>query len=151
MTATYVQAVDSILGLFNTAWQGSSAIVGSVPVVYWPGIELPGVPQADDYWCQIILNTISEKQSTLRIGLAPDDKARYTGKGLVEVVVYCPMSDADSVTKGRDLATIVRDGFRGKHTDNGVWFRDSQIDHINPLLECHRFSIMAIYEYDDIG
>lgn len=152
MTATYPQAVDAMFKLFNDAWNaGAAAIVGSVPHVRWPDVEEPAKPITDAYWCRVSLNTILEGQTTLKVGVAPSENRRYTSTGLLFVQLFCPMSDAQAADKGRQLAVLARNAFRGNETSNGVWFRNARIVPLAPEENAYRFNIVVEYEYDDIG
>lgn len=152
MSATYPQAIDAIFALFNAAWSaGAPAIVGTVPQIRWQGTEGTSKPPVDGFWCMVSAQTVFEEQSTLKTGLAPSENRRYTATGLLVVQLFCPMSDAEAMDKGRRLAVVARNAFRGKETNNGVWFRNARINEIPPEENAYRFNIVVEYEYDDIG
>jgi len=147
MTTTYEEAIDEMFTAFNTAWLASSAAVASyVPDVRWPGVEEPDTPDPSAFWSRISQQTVMEEQSTLRNG---DAGQRYTADGLVFVQIFCPKSDPEAMTKGRKLATIARNAFRGHTTSGKVWFRNTRINELPPEEKFYRFNVVAEYEYDE--
>lgn len=149
---TYTQAVDAMFKLFNDAWSaGASAIVGSVPPIRWQGVEGRDKPLPNSYWCRVSTQNVLERQTTHKTGVAIGENRRYTSSGLLFVQLFCPMSSADAMDKGRQLATLARDAFRGKTTPNDVWFRNARINELPPEESFYRFNIVVEYEYDDIG
>lgn len=153
MTCTYEQFIDDTFKMFNDAWQsGAGAIVGSdVPPVYWVGKESKTKPPLDNYWARVSTQGVVAPQSTMKSGIAPDEKQRYTPAGLLFVQLFCPMGRANSFVIGRRLSMLVQDTFRGAQSPNGVWFRNVRINEIDPDSNAYRFNIVAEYEYDDIG
>jgi hypothetical protein len=148
MTTTYVEAIDQMFALFNTAFNaGAPSIVGYWPLIRWPGIGESATPDASKFWCRVSQQTVHEEQSTLRA----DNKRRYTADGLVFVQLFCPKSDIEAMEKGRLLAVLARDSFRGKTTSGKVWFRNARINELPPEESAYRFNIIAEYEYDEIN
>jgi len=152
MTATYVEAVDDIFGLFNSAWDSNAgSIVGSVPTVYWQGNEPAQTPGKDSFHVHVGTQTVIEQQTTFKTGVAPSENKRYTANGLVVIQLYCPMSVSDSMDKGRQLAVLARNAFRGKESANNVWFRNVRINELPAEDDYYRLNIIADFEYDDLG
>lgn len=152
MTAKYTEAIDAMFALFLSAWTaGSAAIVGSVPEVRWQGVESPLAPVNNGYWCRVSAQNVLERQSTYKTGVAPNENRRYTSSGLLIVQIFCPTTDAQAMDKGRQLAMLVRDAFRGKSTANDVWFRNARINELSPEMDAYRFNVVVDYSYDDIG
>lgn len=150
MTCTYSQARDDIFGLLLAAWMASD-ILDPMPEPRWPGVDQSVLPPSSDYWLTVAVTNVVEKQSTLRNGVAPDAHQRYTAKGLVEIELFSPMSVGDALEKSILLAEVARNAYRGKHSDNGVWFRDCTIAELPSFRDWYRISIVAKYEYDEIG
>lgn len=148
MTTNYVQAVDQMFDLFNVAF-GESApfIVGYMPEIRWQGVPESTKPDASKYWCRVSQNTVIEEQSTLS-----DDsgRKRYTSSGLVWVQLFAPVSDVEAMNKGRKLAEIARNAFRGKTTSGKVWFRNVRINELPNEESAVRFNVVAEYEYDEV-
>ena len=152
MSLTYDQAVDEMFALFRTAWNANTAaIVGTVPEVRWQGVESKVVPIVDGYWCRISTQNLGEKQTTFKSAIAQDTNRRYTSKGLLFVQIFCPMSDSDSMSKGRQLGEVAKKAFRGKATPAAVWFRNARVNDLPPEDDMYRFNMVVEYEYDDIG
>lgn len=152
MTATYKEAVDAMFRLFWLAWTADAAtIVGIIPEVRWQGVEGKDPPDANNYWCRVSTQTVLERQATLKSGIDSSENRRYTTQGMLFVQLFCPMSDAQAMDKGRQLAMLARNAFRGKETDNGVWFRNARINELPPDENAYRFNIVVEFEFDDIG
>ena len=144
---SYEQALADIFGLFNIAWTAkTTAIVGYIPNVAWPGIEQPTTPDRSKFWARVSQKTSFETQSTLRNG---DNGQRYTNQGTLYVQIFCPVSEVGSISKGRRLATLARDAFRGKHSLNGVWFRNAKIVEMPTEQDWFAFTAQVDYIYDE--
>ncbi len=143
---TYQDAIDEIFAIFNTAWEaGSTAIVGYIPEVRWYGVEEPASISMGKFWVRVSQQTVEEEQSTLRNG----ECTRYTTDGLIFVQLFCPKSDSKSMEKGRNLATLARDAYRGNATSGKVWFRNARIKELPPETDWYRLNVVAEYEYDE--
>jgi hypothetical protein len=149
---TYSQAIDDMFTLFRMAWNaGAAVVVGSVPAIRWEGVQEPSIPPVDAYWCRVSTQQVAEPQSSFKTGIAPDANRRYTAIGVLFVQIFCPMSEAQAMEKGRLLAELARNAFRGKETANQVWFRNVRIQRLAPEQNYYRFNVVAEYTYDDIG
>lgn len=144
---TYEQALADIFGLFNVAWNANTtSIVGYIPPVAWPGIEQATTPDRSKFWVRVSQKTSNEAQSTLRNG---DNGQRYTNKGICYVQIFCPVSETGSISNGRKLAEVARDAFRGKHSLNGVWFRNAKIVEMPTEADWFAFTAQVDYIYDE--
>lgn len=144
---TYEEAIDEIFGIFKTAWDAeSAAAVTYVPEVRWPGVEEPNKPDNSSFWVRVSQQTVLENQASLKNG---ENGQRYTTSGLVFIQLFCPKSDSESMTKGRRLAIIARDAFRGNSTSGNVWFRNAKINELPAEEYFYRFNVIVEYEYDE--
>lgn len=151
---TYSEAIDAMFALFNDAWvDGAGALAETtlVPDIRWPGVEEPEIPPVDSFWCRVSTQQVSEPLTSFKSGVAPTENKRYSAVGLLFVQIFCPMSDSRAMEKGRLLAELARDAFRGKQTANDVWFRNARIQNLPPEDRFYRFNIVVEYTYDDIG
>ncbi len=147
MTTNYVSAVDQMFALFNAAFTANSSwVAGYVPAVYWQGVGEPAAPDASKYWCRASQQSVLEYQATLRNGTV-----KYTTEGLIFIQLFCPISDVAAMKKGRQLAVIARNAFRGKTTSGKVWFRNVRINELPKETSAYRFNVVAEYEYDEIS
>ena len=144
---TYDQAIDEIFQQINEVWLAdSAAIVGSTPTLYWPGVEEPNPVNLATYWGRVSQQTVIEQQATLRNGTCGQT---YITEGLVFVQIFCPKSDARAMEKGRKLAILARDAYRGKSTLGKVWFRNARVKEVPPELKWYRFNVVTEYEYSE--
>lgn len=147
MTANYSEAIDAMFSRFYTDWlSGTTAIVGTVPEVFWQGVELPEKPIVDEFWCMVSTQTVMSEQATFRNNIK-----RYTTSGLLVVQLFCPRSDSQSMQKGRELAELVQTTFRSGETANGVWFRKVRINELPAEENSYRFNVVVEYEFDEIA
>lgn len=148
MTTTYPNAIDEMFAALRLPWNAqTTAIVGYVPEIRWPGVEEPDKPELKKFWARVSTQTVLERQATFRNGT---DK-RYTTDGLLFVQLFCPMSDKQAMDKGRRLAVVARNAFRGVETSSSIWFRNARINELSPDGKAYRFNIVTEYEYDELS
>ncbi len=149
MTTDYVSAVDQMFSLFLAAFTaGAPAIAGYMPEIRWQNVDEGTTPDASKYWCRVSQQTVIEEQTALA---GSDGKTRYTASGLIFVQLFCPIADISASSKGRKLAVIARNAFRGKTTSGKVWFRNVRINELPKETSAIRFNVVAEYEYDEIS
>jgi hypothetical protein len=146
MPLAYQTAVDTMFGIARTALNsGSAAIVGYVPEVRWQGVEKDEKPPVDKFWLRVTQQTVDEGQSTLRDGT---NGKRYTNTGLIFCQLFCPMSDAKCMEKGRALGVLLRNAFTAAQTE--IMFTHARINELTPEGKAQRFNVVSDYEYDEI-
>jgi len=149
MPATYEEAIDQMSAFFKVAWDANTtAIVGYVPEVFWPGVEKENAPDVAKYWARFTQEGVNEEQTTLT---GDAGCQRFTPEGLIVIQVFCPKLDSVSMENGRKLATVGKEAYRGKKTSGGIWFRNVKIKELTPEAKWNRFNVIAEYEYDEIG
>lgn len=152
MPTTYQGAINAMFGRFRIAWEsGSPWIVGYVPYVYWQGVRDPRPVDMSVYWARVSQQTVDEQRGSLSNDVGEPGKARYNVAGLIFVQLFCPQKDAASMERGRALAVVARDAFRGHTADGVVWFRNARINELEPESLADRFNVVAEYEYDELG
>ena len=151
MSATYKEAIDQIYSVIRTNWNsGTTAIMGYVPPIYWPGVESPAIPDGSKYWAHVSNQTVIEGQTCVSAIDGVLNKRRYTTHGILFIQLFCPKSDTQSMQKGRALATLSRNGYRGMSTAGGVWFRNAKISELDAENVFNRLNVSVEYEYDEI-
>jgi hypothetical protein len=153
LSATYKQARDEMLALFNAAWSVETlTVLDEIPEIRWQGKEKKELPSREDFWCRISTQSVYESQITLSENVTELGSRRYESSGLVFVQIFCPKVKKDSYEKGILLAEIAKNAFRGKKTSPGnVWFRNVRINNVEPEELWYRFNVIAEFEYDEIG
>lgn len=151
MTTTYNVAYQAILSAFNTAWQSqTTAICGYIPEVRWPFVEEPDSPPTNKHWVRIRIETVDERQATLR----GEDKdfgygKRYESNGLVIVQLF--FSKATLITShARLLTEVARKSFIQQVADGSVWFRNASKREVDPEEDWFRTNVTAQWQYDEI-
>ncbi|MGH8711236.1 MAG: hypothetical protein ACREVA_07960 [Burkholderiales bacterium] len=145
---TYEQAIDEMFNDFYVSWLANSAsIVSYVPNVRWPNID-EGSLDAGKFLARLSQQTVIEKQASLR---GEENLQRYTTYGLIFVQIFCPRSDSTAMEKGRKLANLARNVFRGHSTQNNVWFKNARVQELEPEQKFYRLNVIAEYEYDEVA
>jgi len=152
MTTGYSNAIDEIYGLFNVAWlAGTTAIVGYIPQIYWQGNETNDLPEIDKYYVRFNIKPVLEQQKTLSNVVDGIGKKRYNNVGMLFANIFTPLSDVTHMEKGRSLAELGRNAYRGKTTAGGIFFRNATIEEFSHSDKYFNFRVVAEYDYDDIG
>ena len=147
MSTTYDQAVNEIFARFREVWStGSLGVLPEIPEVRWQGVENPETPNYSKYWVRVSQETVEEQQATLR---NPSCGQRYRTDGLLFIQLFCPKSDARSMEKGRKLAIVARNAYRGYTTPSGVWFRNARVSELEAEEKWVRFNVIVTYQYDE--
>lgn len=152
MPIIYEQAIDEMFALFKAKWDAeSAAVAGYVPEIRWDGVPEAGTPDKSKFWARVSTQEIRENQDTLSDCVGEPGKKRYLASGLIFVQIFSPLSIASSKHKGRILARIARNAFRGKTTAGGIWFRNARINNLAADDNWNRFNAVAEYEFNEIG
>lgn len=155
MPYTRRQAVDTMFGQFNVAWNnvtyGSKSIVGYVPQIIWQGKTEPLKIDFSKYFVRVSQQTVLETQSTLTTECFLPGHKRFTVDGMLFVQLFCPKSQADAEEKGGDLARIARDAYRTPALGQSIFYRRGRIQELAPEEKCIRFNVVTEYQYDEIS
>jgi len=151
MSTTFSNAVNELNKLFNDYWKANTtSICGYVPEIRWNGIEKADAPDSSKFWCFHSVLNADEEQKTLSVSVGLPGQKRYESYGIIIVQLYCPKSILNSKDKGRQLATVAKNCYRGKQTSGGVWLKNVRIIDVDPEELCYRFNIIADYSFDEI-
>jgi len=143
------QAVTEINKLFNDAWtSGATSIAGYVPEIRWNGNERPSKPDSSKFWCYHSVFNTGEEQKTLSNAVTSPGSKRYESEGLIIIQIYCPKSILNSKDKGRQLATVAKNAYRGVQSD--VDFKNVRIVDVDPEELYYRFNVVVDYSFDEI-
>lgn len=147
MILTYTQAIDAMFTRVKLGLEaGWPDIVGEMPELRWQGVEEAAIPSGDAYWARISQQTVFEKQQTL----GKQGERLFESAGLLFVQIFCPRTSAESYDKGRQMALVARNVFRGQN--DGVWFRNARIaDDLEPEQGWNRFNVVTEYEFTEIA
>lgn len=149
MTCTYKEAYDEILSTFTTAWNaGAAALVGYVPTIKYPGLDLGAIPDQTKFWTRISVQTVDTRQRSLSALVGTQHKRRYNSNGLVLVQIFAPKGQIDAVEKLQSLGQLALSAFRA--CPQNVTFRNQTIDELPPENGCPRLNVIASFEYDEI-
>jgi len=119
--------------------------------IRWQGLQKRSIPDGSKFWCRISKQTVFEEQATLSTCEGAPGQKKYTASGLVFVQLFCPKSESNAFGLGEQLAKIARDAFRGKSTENNIWFRNVRINEIPDEELYERFNIVGEFEYDELN
>lgn len=146
-------AVAEMENMFWASWQvNTSAIFGYVPHVEWYGRANPPVPDRSKVWVRFSTQNVFDEQITLSDCVEAPFRRRYESNGLIFVQFFLPKSVDNAVKKGRKLAKVARNVYRGKKSLGGIVFHNVRInDNILPEAEYSRINVVAEYEFDEVG
>lgn len=151
MTTTLSNAVAELNKLFNDYWKlNTVAIAGYIPEIRWNGNEKSTAPDSSKFWCYHSVLNVTEEQKTLSNAVAAPGQKRYESEGIIIVQLYCPKSILNSKDKGRQLATVAKNSYRGKQTVTGIWLRNVRIVDVEPEELYYRFNVIGDYSFDEI-
>lgn len=153
MPATYHEATDQIyLVLTTIVTSGATAILGYVPVIYWPGDKPPETAEGNVFWIRVSRQNITEDQATLSSDVAQVGvgKQRFETLGILVVQIFCPQSTLNAYDLGSQMAVLIRNAYRKATTEGGCWFTNCRVRELPPEDVFHRFNVLVNYRYDDI-
>lgn len=152
MPTFYTQAVDEMNKLFNDAFAAPNivSLIGYKPEIFWYGNEREGLPSSDKFWVRHSVQNVLEEQSSLSECEGAVGKKLYDSSGVIIIQFFCPKSTANSLEKGRKLAMIARNAYRGNGTPNGVWFRNARVVDVPDEKPWYRLNVVIEYEFSEI-
>lgn len=149
---TYSEAVDEMFAVIETANNASStAIIGYVPQLFWPGVKTLSSPDLSKFWGRVSQQTVIEGQSSLSNCEGLPGQHRFTAKGFIIAQLFLPESNPEAMSKGRLWASVLKNSVRRRSTSGRVWFRDARIDELPQQNTQYRLNVVAVYEYDELG
>lgn len=117
MPATFKEAYDDIVIMFNAGWDN---VLPDVPPVIWPADQEES-PQEGDMYAKVDINQTLRTQQTIS---NLNGIRRYKGSGEITVQVFVKLSLNDPLSDAQNLAIVVTNSFEGKRSANGVEFFD---------------------------
>lgn len=151
MTTTYSAAVKSMESQFNSYWLLNSALFfGYIPEVEWYGKESKGKVDRSKVWVRFLTQNVYEEQQTLSDFVDKPFSRRFEISGLVFVQIFIPKTIANGVIKGRDLAEVARNCFRGRRID-GIVFRNVRINELPSEELFYRLNVVGEYEFSELS
>ena len=149
MTTTYSGAIEEMFTSFNTLWASkSNAILGYVPVIYWPGIDDGSTADCSKFYVRLNVQTAVTKQATLSESVVINGSQRFTSYGVFVAEIYSPKRK-DSISKGRELCEAVLSIFRS--STNNVVMRNARIREMPSENGAVRFNVVTEFEFDEIA
>ena len=143
----YESAIRTLFGRFKEQWEANSAaIVGYVPDVQWQGVEKDTPTDNDQFFVRVSNKTIDERPTSLR----GSEGTRYETIGDLNCELYCPKTE-DGITKGRQLAALARDIFKGKRLSEIVSIIKTELREVDNAREkYYLFLTITRYRYYEI-
>jgi hypothetical protein len=148
MLPTYLDARNDLFAQLLTVKPAVETVLGYPWEVVYQGVMLPDKVPTDKVWSRISQQTVLEEQATLS---GNDLKRRYTTDGLVFVQIFIPQTYPQDYGRGLQVAELVKTAYRGKNTDNCMWFRNTRIQELPPETAWFRINVVSEYTYDQIG
>lgn len=150
MPCSYSEAEAEIFTAINTSWSsGTTAIVGYIPTIKWPDVDLGSHPDLSKFYLEPWIETISNNQSTLTHFVGNSPKIRYTCVGIVNCIIYAPKGLLESSTKLKLLSQLVQNSIQ-KGTTN-VIIKNCKITKLFPTDGISKYGVFAQFEFDSIN
>jgi len=142
MSLTRREAINEILGLFQTAWDA----VQNPDLVKYDNVVNDDVPPATQVpWARVALRHTTAEQASLS---GASGTRRFERKGILTIQIFEP--PGKGLSGATDLPKIIQDAYEGVETANGAWFRDVVVNEIGPDGDFYQTNIVALFEYDEI-
>lgn len=148
MIETYLAGREELLNQLMTVKPAIDTLLGYVPNLVIQGVQSPGKQPTDKIHLRFSQQTVIEEQATLA---GSDLKRRYTTDGLVFVQIFSPIASLNDYANGLKVAELVKSAYRGKNTENCMWFRNTRIQELPPEEAWFRVNVVSEYTYDQIG
>lgn len=148
MIDTYLAARDELIAQLMTARTAWETFLAYAPTVIVQGIGEPWKQPTDKLWMRFSQQTVIEPQATLA---GNDLKRRYTTEGLVFIQIFSPKNPTTEYDKALNVAQLVKNAYRGKESENCIWFRNTRIQELPPEEAWNRINVVSEYTYDQIG
>lgn len=145
---TYGLAREELFAQVVSQQSAMNAIAGAPVGIVVQGVEAVSKVPTDGFWLRLSQKTVNEEQATIS---GSDLRRRYTSEGLGFVQIFIPKTRAADYAKGVQLAELIKSAYRGKSTDNCMWFRNTRIQELPPEDAWFRLNVVTEYQYDEIG
>ncbi len=137
MSLTHQQAVDEMSTMFKDVWDGTGWQVD------WDDVRSQR-DTADQPWAMFVIRHAPAGQTTLG-GVG---KRTFNRLGIIITSIFTPIGNGLSTSYA--LAKIAADAYEGKHSPNGVWFRNVAIQEIGRDGEFFQLNVTIAFDYDEI-
>lgn len=146
------QATNEMFQMFQDTWNSDViSLIGSNYELRWQDIVYTDKIRSDIYTARIYKSNDLEGQVSLSQNVGSLGKKRFRVNGTLFIELYLPKSNDESAEKGEQIAFVVRDAFRGKHSPSRIWFINATIKRLPDDELFHRQNIIVTYQYDEIG
>ncbi len=148
MTTNYKGALEEIFSMFNVEVNSNStAILGYIPKIQWPGETNDAPEDNSKYWLRISSKMVQSLQGTLSENVVQNGSKRYTSNGLIFVQIFAPKRK-DSFTKNSEYSMMIQNIFR--NSTSNVTLRNCVIKELAPEESCLRTNVISEFEFDEI-
>lgn len=142
MPLTQAQARDEILGRLKTTVESSGIV--PLPTIVWDDQATTISRATNTRWIRAKLQHIISPQATLGDDLG---RRHYTNGGILTVEIRTPFDRGSELWD--QIATTIRDAYRGYSTPGGVWFRNARISEIGNDGAWFQVNVYVDFEYDE--
>ncbi len=138
MTATFEEANNEILDVFQAAWgpTGNTAVFDN---------KKGEKPAATASWARVTVRHTGGNQASLaNVG----GQRRWSRDGIITVQVFVPAGEG--LSGAYALAKIVADAYEGTATPSAVWFRNVRVNEIGESGHWFQVNVLAEFTYDEV-
>lgn len=137
MSLTHEQAVSDMSAMFKAVWDATGY------QVRWENVrEQRDV--VDRPWASFVIRHATGSQ----VSLGGVGERTFSRPGTIIISVFAPIGNGLSTSYA--LAKIAANAYEGKHSPNGVWFRNVSVREIGREGEFFQVNAVIDFDYDEI-
>lgn len=147
---TYEEAIDFMYSRFRDVWEAEAAsVVGytDMPLAIYEGMPVSQRTPTNEYWARLSVRNALDRQIT--IGSPGAGQYEYESAGTLTIELYLPKQDNAAITKGRRLAVIVRNAYRGVADGDCVWYFDATVRERAAEERWQRIDVTMTYSFNE--
>lgn len=136
MSLTPAEAIDDINGMILTA-------VGSTAEILWDDVEKPREKTEDPF-----IRFANRHAGGRQVTFGPIGQRMFERDGVSIASIYTPTGNG--LSDSYALVKTIMDAFDGKHSPNGVWFKNVRLQEIGSEGAFHQMNVLFEFSYHEI-
>lgn len=134
---TYEQAVDDMQAMVLAAWTPTGH------PIFWEAVEAERQTD-DEAWAISTIRHIGGSQENLGgVGFRS-----FSRSGQIFVQIFTRIGKG--LQESYQLAKVIADGFEGKSSDNGIWFRNIRINEVGKDGTFTQTNVIIEFQYNEV-
>ena len=134
---SYEQAVDEIQAMILAAWTPTGH------KIFWEGVEADRETD-DTAWAVSTIRHVTGRQQTL----GGRGNRAFERAGIIIIQIFTRIGNG--LHESYQLAKVMADGFEGKHSPGGVWFRNVTLNEVGKDGAFTQVNVNIEFRYNEI-